>query len=152
MKITTSQVIKYLPEISGSITQVKSVLVKYRKATVNKKIIAAGDVLYLLRGCHRYFIQCANFHGKLYDFQSKSFFKGNSKKNTKSWLQLPHSYSKAMSLYVKGRLAFNAKVSKMSLDSNAICWTLEANGTSISIFWCQPHRAKQSKSWKRIKR
>ena len=57
MKITTSQVITYLPEISGSITQVKSVLLKHRKATVNKKI-TEGDVIYFLRGCHRYVIQC----------------------------------------------------------------------------------------------
>ena len=57
MKITTSQVITYLPEISGSISQVKSVLLKHRKATINKKI-TAGDVIYFLRGCHRYFVQC----------------------------------------------------------------------------------------------
>ena len=64
MKITTSQVITYLPEISGSITQVKSVLLKHRKATINKKI-TAGDVIYFLRGCHRYFIQCALFQCKI---------------------------------------------------------------------------------------
>ena len=49
MKITTFQVITSLPEVSLSVTQVKSALFKHRKATVNKKI-TAGDVLYLLRG------------------------------------------------------------------------------------------------------
>ena len=46
------------------ITQVKSVLFKHRKATVNNKI-TGGDVLYLLRGCRRYFVQCASdiWHG-----------------------------------------------------------------------------------------